>query len=79
MLDADVLPICQFYAYIEILSEYEMNLQSTTATGKELWRSYAPLAEKWPNLVAEHVAKRSDIYPVFRELFAKRNLEAQSG
>ncbi len=76
LMEEKLLPACQFYAYIEILTEHEMN-RMAEGGGKELWRGYEPLMERWARFSAKHVAKRSDIYPVFRELFAKRNLEGQ--
>ncbi len=74
LLEDAVLPSCQFYAYIEILTEAETTrLASSGHGGKELWRGYASVKAKWGNFSARHVTSRAEIYPVFRELFAKRN------
>jgi len=78
MLDTDILPISQFYAYIEILTEHEMSQHVPAGTGKEVWRGYMGLTEKWSNLSIRHVSSRADIYPVFRELFSRRELQGQS-
>ncbi len=72
LLADDLLPLCQHYAYIEILSEQEMARLSATGTGKTLWRGYQGLSESWPNFAMKQISTPSDIYPVFRELFAKR-------
>ena len=73
LLDGAVLPQCQFYAYIEILSKAEANrLALTDQAGKELWKGYAAKKDQWRNFSAQHVTSRADIFPVFRELFAKR-------
>ena len=41
-------------------------------SGKELWRGYAKVAETAANFAMKRVAGPGDIYPVFRELFAKQ-------
>lgn len=71
LLVNELLPICQYYAYVEILTEAEVSRYAGTANGKELWRSYRAVDNEWPKFSMKHIAKRSDIYPVFRELFAK--------
>lgn len=78
MLEDKILPVCQFYAYIEILTEAEVGrLVGTGNAGKDLWRGYEALNGKWGNFSAKHVTSRADIYPVFRQLFARRNQEAR--
>ncbi len=71
MLDAQIMPLCQYYAYIEILDEREMEVFASEETGAELWRAYRALATRWPNFATKRIAKPSDIFPVFRELFRK--------
>jgi hypothetical protein len=73
LLNDEVLPICQYYAYVEILDESEYALFESRGDSKELWLGYESVAAKWDNFAMKHVAKRSDIYPVFRELFSKEN------
>ncbi len=74
LLEDAVLPACQFYAYIEILTEAEAGrLAASDNGGKELWRGYSAVMEKWGNFAARHVTSRAEIYPVFRDLFAKRS------
>jgi uncharacterized sporulation protein YeaH/YhbH (DUF444 family) len=71
MLDAQIMPLCQYYAYIEILDEREMEVFASEESGAELWRAYRALATRWPNFATKRIAKPSDIFPVFRELFRK--------
>ncbi len=78
ILDNDVLAMCQYYAYVEILNPDAQNPFGFTGPGKELWRGYSDLAENWPNFAARHVASRADIYPVFRELFARRDIAGEA-
>ena len=58
-----LLPLCQYYAYVEI----------TDAGDKPLWQTYSPLREHWPETFAmEHITGPGDIYPVFHDLFRKQ-------
>lgn len=71
MLNGDVMPLCQYYAYIEILDEREMEVFASEDSGAELWRAYRTVAELWPNFATKRISKPADIFPVFRELFKK--------
>ena len=58
-----LLPLCQYYAYVEI----------TQAGDKPLWQTYATLSQEWPETFAmQHITGPADIYPVFKELFGKQ-------
>jgi hypothetical protein len=76
MLDAELLPICQYFAYVEILDPREFELFKDSHNGKDLWRTYQGLQQKWRSFSMKHVADPAHIYPVFRELFAKQNAKA---
>jgi hypothetical protein len=78
LLNQDLMPICQYYAYIEILDEREMEVFSSEESGAELWRAYRTVAKQWKNFATKRIAKPQDIFPVFRELFAKENAEASA-
>ena len=71
MLNAEIMPLCQYYAYIEILDEREMEVFASEDSGAELWRAYRTVAEGWPNFATKRISKPADIFPVFRELFKK--------
>ncbi len=71
MLNGVVMPTCQYYAYIEILDEREMEVFASDDSGAELWRAYRTVAEIWPNFATKRISKPADIFPVFRELFRK--------
>jgi uncharacterized sporulation protein YeaH/YhbH (DUF444 family) len=79
ILHNDLLPVCQYYAYVEILDEGEYQLFNNSNNGKDLWRGYQGLLDTWQNFSMKHIAKRSDIYPVFRELFGKQDSLASGG
>ncbi|CAG0958831.1 hypothetical protein RHDC4_00570 [Rhodocyclaceae bacterium] len=58
-----LLPLCQYYAYIEITREEPQNL----------WREYEKLAgEHRDRFAMQRIEGLPDIYPVFRSLFQKR-------
>ncbi|MDE2181500.1 MAG: YeaH/YhbH family protein [Alphaproteobacteria bacterium] len=71
MLNAEIMPLCQYYAYIEILDEREMEVFASEDSGAELWRAYRTVADVWPNFATKRISKPADIFPVFRELFKK--------
>ncbi|UCV23202.1 YeaH/YhbH family protein [Ferribacterium limneticum] len=63
MLAESILPMVQYFAYIEIADSEPQNL----------WLEYEELAGAYPGLFAmQRITAVSDIYPVFRELFRKR-------
>jgi uncharacterized sporulation protein YeaH/YhbH (DUF444 family) len=71
MLNNDIMPLCQYYAYIEILDEREMEVFASEESGAELWRAYRTVADEWSNFATKRISKPADIFPVFRELFKK--------
>jgi hypothetical protein len=71
ILNGQIMPLCQYYAYIEILDEREMEVFANEDSGAELWRAYRTVASLWSNFATKRIAKPADIFPVFRELFKK--------
>lgn len=69
LLNEEVLPILQYYAYIEILDEREMDVFSDPDAGAELWRAYRSISD--PRFAQTRIAHPRDIFPVFRELFSR--------
>ena len=61
LLGDEILPWCQYFAYIEITSSEPQNL----------WREYQKLAGEHDNFAMQRILTPGDIYPVFRELFRK--------
>lgn len=72
LLDDELMPACQYFAYVEIIDEREMAIFGNAHQGGELWRAYQLLAARRANFATKRISGRGDIYPVFRELFAKR-------
>ncbi len=63
ILDAQILPYCQYFAYVEI----------TPGEPQNLWREYEKLLGSHRNFAMQNIEEPGQIYPVFRELF-KKNL-----
>jgi uncharacterized sporulation protein YeaH/YhbH (DUF444 family) len=67
LLQDVILPLCQYFAYIEVGAEYKDWLGRET----DLWRTYKTIIKPGGNLAMRKVRVRSHIFPVFRDLFAK--------
>src|SRR5215475_9951296 len=67
-----ILPICQYYAYVEVGMDDEDDTQPGAGEpSTNLWRAYRRISVDAP-FAMRKVRHRRDIYPVFRELFARR-------
>jgi uncharacterized sporulation protein YeaH/YhbH (DUF444 family) len=75
LLDKELMPLCQYYAYVEILDEREMELFQDPEKGTALWQAYRTVGANWANFETKRIAGPGDIYPVFRELFAKQTAD----
>ena len=62
ILAEKIMPLVQYYAYIEILPRHHQSL----------WEVYQSVKEQYGNFSMENIDSVSDIYPVFRELFKKK-------
>lgn len=63
LLEEDLLPLVQYFAYVEI----------TRRSHQALWREYERVAERFPETFAQRqIVEASDIFPVFHDLFQKR-------
>ena len=65
MLRHEVLPVCQYYAYIETYSE-----NSIAPFLSVVWSGYEDLQDEFDHFAMRRVAGAGEIYPVFRDLFA---------
>jgi uncharacterized sporulation protein YeaH/YhbH (DUF444 family) len=72
ILNGALMRLCQYYAYVEIIDERETEIFGSTDNGTSLWRAYRTVDDKWPNFQMTRIARPSDIYPVFRKLFARQ-------
>lgn len=65
-----ILPICQYFAYIEVAAEHNLGL-SALGRETELWRTYKLVQRPDLPLAMRRVRSRREIFPVFRDLFAR--------
>lgn len=79
ILDNTLMRLCQYYAYVEIIDERESEMFRHADNGTSLWNAYREVSAEWPNFEMTRIAKPSDIYPVFHELFAKAPAPAKRG
>lgn len=64
LLQEKIMPLLQYYAYIEIMPRHHQSL----------WEVYLQVSEQYPNFAMENIDNVVDIYPVFRELFKRKTV-----
>jgi uncharacterized sporulation protein YeaH/YhbH (DUF444 family) len=71
MLGEDILPICQYFAYVEVHDKQRAEIFHSHQNVSDLWKSYKAVSEHWPNFAMRRVFSKADVFPVFHQLFAK--------
>lgn len=66
-----LLPLCQYFAYIEVLDEQAVDIFRDDNNASVLWRDYKTAADTHSNFAMKRVFSKADIFPVFHQLFAK--------
>ena len=67
LLERDILPLCQHFAYVEVGPED----RDWTSRDTELWATYKTLRKPGSVLAMRKVRRRTEIFPVFHDLFAR--------
>ena len=67
-----LLPACQYYAYLEVGRDSEHFPPGFIRRDSDLWQTYSTIIRAGAPMAMRKVGHRRDIYPVFRELFAKK-------
>lgn len=62
LLMTQLIPLVQYYAYVEIMPRYHQSL----------WEAYLPVKERHQNFAMQTINDLIDIYPVLRELFKRQ-------
>lgn len=70
LLSEKILPVCQYYAYVEIAHPSEEGGLPSEENGADLWQIYRQVKGDWPNFQMRRVSEAAQIYPVFRGLFS---------
>jgi uncharacterized sporulation protein YeaH/YhbH (DUF444 family) len=61
MLDEDILPLCQYFAYIEVGAAISESI---------IWSGFEPLTKRRRHFAMRRVSAPDEIYPVFHDLFS---------
>jgi uncharacterized sporulation protein YeaH/YhbH (DUF444 family) len=72
LLRGQLMKLCQYYAYVEIIDERETEIFGSTDNGTSLWRAYRTVDGDVPNFHMARIARPANIYPVFRKLFSRQ-------
>lgn len=62
LLQEKIMPLLQYFAYIEIMPRHHQSL----------WEMYLHVKDHFPNFSMENIDNIADIYPVFHELFKRK-------
>ncbi|KDP87852.1 MULTISPECIES: YeaH/YhbH family protein [Cupriavidus] len=62
LLRESILPLVQYYAYVEVASEEPQNL----------WEEYLAVKERYENFAMQRIIGPDEIYPVLHDLFQKK-------
>ena len=76
LLTDHVLPICQYYAYLEVGRDSEHFPPGFIRRDSDLWQTYSEICRAGAPMAMRKVSHRRDIYPDFRELFARKQAPA---
>jgi uncharacterized sporulation protein YeaH/YhbH (DUF444 family) len=71
LLRHEILPLCQYFAYIEVDEESGIS----TSSRSPLWMLYDGLRQAALPLSMRKVCRKNEIFPVFHDLFQKRGSE----
>ncbi|MFG0262978.1 MAG: YeaH/YhbH family protein [Novipirellula sp. JB048] len=69
LLEQSILPVCQYYAYIEVGDE-------GFGDDSVLWKHYTDLVPRYPHFEQAQVSEPAEIYPVFHKLFSSAKQSA---
>jgi len=75
LLHSHILPLVQYYTYIEVVSPQEMEIIRNGEGGSSLWKAYREIRDTNAHFKMGKVAEARDIYGVFRDLFSKAGKE----
>ena len=75
LLNDAILPVCQYYAYLEVGRDSEHFPPGFIRRDSDLWQTYTTIIRNGAPMAMRKVGHRRDIYPVFRELFARKGAQ----
>jgi len=73
VLIPDILPYVQYFAYVQVGRDPQYSQFFNSWDGqKPLWNSYKTIIDGYENFAMDQIAEPKDIFPVFKELFKKK-------
>ena len=75
-LEKRILPLCQYFAYIEVSNAQRSAADISKNSPSVLWQGYADAASRHRHLAMRRVGAPAEIFPVFHDLFSKRSRAA---
>ena len=74
LLSDGILPLCQYFAYLEVGRDEDPMSSGVVPRQTDLWQTYDRVRKADAPFAMRKVWHRRDIYPVFRELFQRRDV-----
>jgi uncharacterized sporulation protein YeaH/YhbH (DUF444 family) len=71
LLQEEILPICQYFAYVEVYDSRQTEIFLSNLNVSELWKDYESVSGGHRNFAMKRVFSKSDVFPVFHQLFSK--------
>jgi uncharacterized protein len=75
LLGDEILPLCQYFAYLEVGRDEDPMSSGVVPRQTDLWQTYDRVRKADAPFAMRKVWHRRDIYPVFRELFQRRDVQ----
>ena len=70
LLQEEILPICQYFAYVEVYDPRQAEIFMSSLNVSDLWKDYEAVAPQHANFAMKRVFSKADVFPVFHQLFA---------
>ncbi|MBL4802699.1 MAG: YeaH/YhbH family protein, partial [Emcibacter sp.] len=71
ILTQELLPLCQYFAYVEVWDSHEAEMFPGDHNVTRLWQTYDEIRKSHQNFAVKKVTSSADIFPVLHDLFAK--------
>jgi hypothetical protein len=76
LLTDEILPVCQYFAYIEVYDPRQAEIFLSSLNVSDLWKDYESVAGGRPQFAMKRVFNKGDVFPVFHQLFSKARAAA---
>jgi uncharacterized sporulation protein YeaH/YhbH (DUF444 family) len=78
LMETEILPAVQYFAYLEVGRPDGLGSSGYAPQRTTLWTAYEALMKPGRAMAMRRVSNRRDIYPVFRDLFERREEAADA-